>query len=272
MSGTLFGRYASILLGGAELRGYRVAFRIESSDDPSANKATIQIYNLGPDARALLSEKGAFLDLDVGYNDTHGRIFRGNLTKGSHEHTGPDWVSTVTVGDGIKAIQETRHNETHGKGMQLRDIFKAVTSTFGEALGVGNTHEAADRCAPGSPVQTLTKAVTLSGMAAPIATGLAKTLGCRWSVQQGEQRALTADETHGETVVLGRGSGLLGTPQLGEGKAIMGLSLLLPAIAPGSPVQLESSTVEGLVRVARVVHTGDTFDNAWHTSFEGKLL
>ena len=79
----------------------------------------------------------------------------------------------------------------------------------------------------------------------------------------------------------GRGS-LPATPTAGSAKTaptketkVPSLKLraqLYPSILPGMRIEVRSRDVQGIYRVERVAHTGDTGGGDWQTEIEGKPL
>ena len=113
--------------------------------------------------------------------------------------------------------------------------------------------------------------------------------GLEWSIQEGQLQVLPPDEGSDEdVVVLSAATGLIGTINKTkvvnqslltkkDGKLINAgiscTSLLNPDIRPGRRIKIESSfrpDLNGIYRVIKVKHTGDTHAQPWYSEIEAR--
>jgi len=254
----LFNRAARLRVGvpgqeGKDYQGLRINFSIEKSSESNPNTSKIQIYNLSPSSRAFVEQKDLVLILDVGYappgNDPLiENINTGDAKKVTNERNGTDWLTTFELGDGETALQESLFNKSFEAGASLTKVIQDVAGSFGKPINAIS----------GITEKTFSSAITLSGNSKEIMDDLVKGGGSEWSIQDDEVIVLGKKQTTNDPViVVSPATGLLGVPVKRE-EGIEFTSLLLPRIRPGRRVKLESELFNGVYRVRKVVHTGDT--------------
>jgi len=120
----------------------------------------------------------------------------------------------------------------------------------------------------------LKKGVTLSGRSSDMLDKWMKSVGLEWSIQDGRVVANKADDTDDqETVRLFSTSGIIGSPEIGEDGTLTARALLNGNIAPNRRVRVLTELVEGVYKVNKVTHTGDTWGNGpWFSNFVAREL
>jgi hypothetical protein len=262
-----------------EIENLRVAFKVSKSDKKEPNTCEITITNLSETRRKSLQQKGVKFILQAGYEASGiGQIFIGDARTCEHKRDGASWHTTIKSGDGERAFNFARVNESFAAGSPVSDVVKRIASKLG--LGLGNTNKQA--------AQLTGQYVNGYAAQGPASRELDKVLagtGYDWSIQDGELLLLKHDEPSGATVPdIGPDTGLIGSPEYGSpetihkqvkktGKPLLKVRCLLnPAIKIGCQVSIRSERHKGPIRVKKLEHTGDTAGGDWYTDFEGVPL
>jgi hypothetical protein len=251
-----------------KIEDMRVSFDITKSITKEANEAEIKIYNLSESTRSAITAKGAKVVLQAGYQDTLAQIFIGDARQVKHKQEGVDWVSTITCGDGARAMQFARVSESFAGGTQSAQVIKRIAEVA--KIDIGNL----DTILPDIDGE-FTQGYAVHGIAFVELEKLLKVAGYTLSVQDGALLAVTDTSTSTETVlILNRESGLIGSPQMSsedkkDKKPVLTVrSLLQPDLKPGRRVRLRSAQYNGDFRVEKVKHTGDTNGSDWYSDLE----
>lgn len=276
-----FGRIVEVLIGprgqnGKLFRDLRVAFRIEKSLESNPNQATISIYNLSESSRSLVEQDGAVIQLKAGYGENTKLLYLGDIARTTTKRSGGDIVTEIEAGDGEFAYQNATANVSLGPGAKYSQVFSAIGDRLGLSTGSVKITNPNDQFQQG---------YAYSGMARDALDILTEKQGLEWNIQDGQLQVLPAEATTDDTVVLlNPGSGLVGSPfktkilrpdlaRVGKGKEEAGVnitSLLNPEIRPGRRIKVESQFVNGVFKVERVTHSGDTHGNQFYSEVEAR--
>jgi hypothetical protein len=280
--GDLFHRDAVLTVSGIRISAQNAAtkelqpmlrfiFKVVKTLSKEPNTAEVSIYNLSASNRARLQTKNLPVSLDVGYVGNVHQIFSGVLQYGQSSQQGTDWVTTMQSADGAQQFKSARINV----GLKGPVSVTQALNTVAEALGVplGNV---AEKAAAGSQRPSLTqfvKGLVLSGKAEEQLDKVVKSLGYSWSLQDGALQILGPKETvSGQVISLEVGTGLVGSPQLGEDGAVKARSLMQTDLLPGRRVQILSRLVNGFFRIEKVTFEGDTWGVPWYADIEAKPI
>lgn len=249
----------------------RITFNVEKGDAKTPNQAEVTILNLSDNSRSAIQEKGAACIIEAGYVNNTSQIFAGDLQYASTKRSGPDWVTTFQTGDGSAKYRGARISESLPKGTQLTQAIEKAAGALG--VGLGNAVEKIQEGNFRGGLQEFARGVVLQGRASDELDKLLKTAGLQWSIQDGQLQLLRANETtDDQAVVISSGTGMIGSPEVGEKGEVTVRTLLQGLIRPGGRVQLETEELNGLFKVGRVNHVGDTWGNDWYTELEAKPL
>jgi len=276
-----YGRIVEVLIGprgqnGKLFRDLRVAFRIEKSLESTPNSASISIYNLSEGSRSLVEQDGAVIQLRAGYGENVKLLFIGDIARTTTKRSGGDIITEVEAGDGEFAYQNATANVSLGPGAKYSQVFQALGNRLGLTQGTVKITNPNDQFQQG---------YSYSGAARDALDILTEKQGLEWNIQDGQLQVLPADVTTDDLViVLNPGSGLVGSPfktkilrpdlaRVGKGKEESGVSatsLLNPEIRPGRRVQVESQFVNGVFKVEKVTHSGDTHSTQFYSEVEAR--
>ena len=254
----LFGRRWKLQVGTRSWDGLRVVFSVDRSLTKAPNPASISVYNLSDASRGLLSDKGVTVQLSAGYEDTAEVLFTGTLRRAQHRKDGADIVSEIFAADGQAAWNSTV-NAVVGGDRALRDVVRDLATAMGLKVQP-STLAAISGTTRGGTV--------LRGYAHRDLDILLRSAGYEWSVQDEALQVLRSGAALAtDAVKLDEDTGLVGWPEpLEKGKGYTAVSLLQPRIQPGRSVVLRSRVAEGVFRVRRVTHAGDTHSPSNWTS------
>ncbi len=247
----------------------KVTFSVTRTIQKEPNKATVSIYNLRKDNRIALQEKKLATIIEAGYVDNTSQIFSGELEFGENKQDGRNWITTLQAGDGVRKYKESRINTSFKGPAKVTDVLQAAAKALG--VDLGNLGDVAGSLR--GALTEFTNGMVLSGKAEKQLDKVAKSMGLRWSIQDGKLQFLGPDQFVGTIATrLAPGTGLIGSPEPGEDGVIRVRSLLQPNLLPGQRVQVQSAEVDGFFRIEKVIFSGDTWGNDWFADMECKPL
>lgn len=293
MSGRLLNRGAAVVIGKASrdaffvtteqtrIEDLRMAFTITRTLKPEPNPATVTLYNAGPETLALLRERPLSITIEAGYDGDLEIAFVGDLTYAATTTEGPNRVTKIQAGDGARAHRSARVSRTFKAGTDARTAVKAAAASMG--LRFPTSLEDANELR-----QQFAAGITLSGPSHAEMTRILGARGMDWSIQNGTLAVYRARDHRNDPPIICtteageqvEGLRILGSPEEGaptkETKVptVSFRTQLFPQLGPGMRVEVRSRDVNGIYRVERVAHTGDTGggSDGWQSEIEGKAL
>src|SRR6056297_657031 len=231
------------------IRNLRMQFRVEKTDQPDPNTASITIFNLSLDSRAKLEENtDLFLTIEAGYGDETKIIFSGDVDKMQSVKTRVDWLTTIETGDGKKDLKESTLEKSYKKGTKVTTVVQDALNTFTNLK---------NKVLDGSLIDSTKELVTggtFSGSSKKILETLLGSEELDFSVQDGEITITkNFQPTDNEIYVVSSNSGLIDSSAKTEqktkdGKIRKGVtftSLLNPNFKPKQLVKVVSVELEG---------------------------
>ncbi len=288
----LFGRKFALTVGTLEVSAFRCKFKIEKTLKPEPNKALIEVYNLSPDHRGQLAElapgKSIKLGrkrktqvakpqpgrvpcrLEIGYDNAEiEQIFFGDLRTVDSEIDGPDWVTSISSGDGERAYRTARISQAYGPKVPVSTALRAAVKSLG--LGDGNLAKVLSGLSLQGQAGVYTRGVVLSGAASRVLTDICRSADLEWSIQDGTVQFVDFGKVlSGRAVVLKPGTGLIGSPNVSADGVMNCKTLIVPGLRCGGIVVLDSTMVEGNFRVEKIEYVGDTHGQDWTAEIWGK--
>lgn len=298
----LFGRSYKLTLDDIEIEGggvgesrfgLDVKFKVESSTKAGPNKIDLDVYNLNPDHRsALLKQSGSQVSkkdrkpvpvqLEAGYEDDRGVIFRGELRNLVIKRDGGDFDISLAGSDAGYTMNVANINRNFAPGTRVFDVVLACANELG--VGVGNLAGFSDISFPNLG-STFSEGYAINKSADKALTDLLFRGGLTWSVQRG---VIQVKKNHrpvdGEVYLISPETGLVGTPEpevdatvlpATTGKAnppvaakrtglIKVRTLLLHQLYPGAKIDLESESFKGGYQITQIDYLGETSGNDWY--------
>lgn len=277
----LYGRVVEVLVGpkggtGKLITDLRIQFKVEKTLDPQPNQAQIQITNLSDATRALCETEGAFIVLRAGYTGAVKTLYQGDIARVDTRIQGPDIVTSIEAGDGEQEYRNAKADVSFGPGAKFTQVFGALSDRLGLAKGSVKIPNPGDQFLQG---------YTGAGTVREQLDYLAEKQGLEWSIQDGQLQMLAPEaSTDEDVVVLSAATGLVGSPfktkvtrpdlaRKGKGKdesGIQAIALLNAELRPGRRIQVESRLVNGIYKIQKVSHSGDTHGNSFYSELEAR--
>lgn len=251
-----------------EIEDLRMTFEIVKTLEKTANEAKISVANLSENTRNEFARKPLHIRLDAFYDDEPQLIFKGDLHWSSSKPVGPDWITEFQCGDGMRSIREARIKRTYKSGVSSKTVLKDLINNAGMKVptSISGATELLKQFASG---------VTVSGQTSVEMSRLLAKHGMSWSIQNGKLQILRNNDVRpGEAIVINQESGMIGSPEFGAPKkaggkpTLMVKTLLLPRAIPGIKISVESLAINGVFKVTRVRHSGDTHGDEWSTEMD----
>lgn len=275
-----FGRYCELQLGipGAEARSWtdlRVSFSVKHTSRSRPSAAKVKVYNLAPGSREFAGRDGLFCWVRAGYDADRQAgvlpvVVQGDVTLVDHARMGPDWVTTIYVGDGAALYRGARISRSVA-GLTRRDALRQLVEPLDVAVDatglVGRLtdpewNEPIDAVIEGS-IEHAMREVLLPGWT--------------WTIIDGELKLVPpTDVLEERAYVLSSDSGLVGSPKRKirttnrrpRVDGVEATSLLIPELRAGRAVQVQSSELAGNYVIREVTHAGDTHDDQWFSTLQ----
>ena len=263
----LFDRKIELQIGDTELEGLDISFKIQKDTSTNPNPAEICIFNLNPKNRKYLSDNEKIpILLKVGYNKTTALLFKGDLQRCEHFLENLDWRTTLTCGDGLKAITEARTNKTFTKGSGVLDVIKSIASSL-PGVDCGDAFLELEK----KQLPTINKGLSVSG---PSIDELEKMLTAQGLFASIQDAALQIQEKNKPTtrkiVLLNPQSGLLSVNQQGTKGTIKAKTLLMPELQAGCPVAIGIKDKYESYTIKKCTFSGSNYNNNWFTEIEAQ--
>jgi hypothetical protein len=271
-----FGRIVELTIGppggaGKLIKDLRIAFFVQKTDEESANKAQIEIYNLSDNSALEIGKAKNSVVLRAGYQDEGGakNLFFGEVSTAVYKKETPETKLEITAFDGQSNIQEKNVSISYGPGITVQQIFNDLLSIFG--LPLSN----AGLVLSGS----YANGYAFVGKAKDAITEVLSFAGKTWTIQNQQLTVISPGESVERTgLLISPSTGLLNTPEPLDDvdddstkevpKRYKVRSLLFPQMVPGAEIQVESSIVNGTFRVETVEFTGDNFEGSFTSEAE----
>lgn len=285
----MFNRVARVTIPSInfEVTGLKINFKVEKSLVGYPNLANIKIYNLSESSRNKIEEEGLQIQLYVGHEDTSvPLLFEGDIVNVVHIKSGPDWVSEIFCADGVNILSTSTINKTLPAGVDTQQIFNELVNQM-DGIKKGAT-EGIQNCLSGK--RSVLRELQLSGNVKDFLDRLSKDCGFEYSVNDGviETTATGLPLSDVPPFIINQGTGMIGSPERTE----IGINvrhLLLPELKLARTIKVESLSAkinvgnlffrkvppirnEGIYRIDKLVHIGDTRDNPWETQIQSRIF
>lgn len=245
----------------------RCKFDIMKNDNREVNKASLSIWNLKEENRTKLQEKDLEIVIEAGYVDEINQIFKGDIEHAFINREFVDWITALELGDGSKKAQSSTINFGMRGGQKPGAILKKAAEALG--LDLGNVDEKVATNGVRSVLSEFINNVILNGKATDVLDEVASSMGLSYSIQDKKLNVFAKGEPlKAPAIQLNLGTGLIGSPQIGEEGIVIARSLLDGRIVPRQKIELESLITTGTFMAKSVHHTGDTWGDDWTTEVE----
>ena len=283
-------RLVSVVLGGASgddvqavsISGLRIDFEVIKYDGAAPDIATIRIFNLSPDRRALTRERYRRVILEFGYStDTVAILFIGEVFNVvTSREGGTDIVTTLYCGSGVNVLENGFAQQRFPIGAAIRDMVEAV----GKAAEDFGVQFAGISDAINESGEPATRGRVVQGSIDSVLRELLEGTGFRYSINDGVLSIDQPTVDDDSSVVIAPDRGLIGS--LRETNAGYDFTCICnPSIRVGQTVGVFSnfreSNRDGLnytahrnargayVRVMQMTHKGSSYSGGATTDVTG---
>lgn len=287
MSAAQFGRMCSLRLGNStaqlDLSSLQIKFQVHQGDIQTPNSADIRVYNVSAETAQRIQKEFSKVILQAGYEGNFGTIFSGTavqLRRGRESSI--DSYLDITAGDGDQAYNFALMNKSLSAGSTATDRLRAITGAMAP--------HGVDRATTAQlPDNRLARGKVMFGLARDHARALANNTQTDWSIQDGQLTLIPKSAyLPGEIPVITAATGMIGMPEQTQ-DGIKLTCLLNPNIKMGGRIQLDNASIQqfkfglslgsfaqnafvpsldndGIYRVLRMEHAGDTRGQEWYTT------
>ena len=280
MSEILYGRRYRVIVGSVDVSDLRCVFYIEKSMEETPNYSEITVYNLAPETENKIIETGERTVLEAGYvGSQYGLIFDGDIVqalRGKEDNT--TYTLTLVCQDADKFLNNGFVNQSLTAGQTPATIAEKLCRKAANAVELDCVSENLEN-------KKLTRGKVVFGLARDYLHQIARTEQAAFYCNDGKVNIVkAADLPQGEIVSLCPKSGLIGAPEMTD-DGIKATCLLNPRLNLNSFVHIDNSYVrkqkmsrdsqpkqmdiDGVYRIVKIIHEGDTRGNSWYTQFTG---
>ena len=253
----------------------RISFSLDKADTTTQNEATISVWNLNKEHKAVLEKDDCLVVLSAGYGTNLALAFCGAVTSSATSQDGADMVTEIHVTDSLIEIRDTYISISYAGTINTKKILQDIASK----MGVGIVF------APKATFKDFLNGYTFVGQAKTALNKVCNSAGLEWSLQNGVLQIKKPNTTITDMVyVLSPETGLLDIPtrlsqsaetakdgnttskknQTGwEVRYFMNL-----AIGVNDFVKLESKVATGYFKVNKIKINGDNFGGEWTCTAE----
>ena len=280
-----FGRKIFLKIGDLEIADLRVNFKIEKSLVGYPNLGNIKIYNLSETSRNNIETQFKDIEFSAGH-ETPVLIFKGQIVNVVHQKFGVDWVSEIFGGDATQALADSTINKTLAPGATTEKIFDELVGQL-DGVTKGVT-DGLSNCLSGK--KSLLRSLQLSGGVKAWLDAIAEQCGFDYSVNDGIIETTTENQplTDVAPIIISQGTGMIGSPERTE-IGINVRTLLDPNLKLARRIQVKAISQainignlnfrkippvknQGIYRMDKLIHVGDTHDNPWETQISARVF
>jgi len=286
----LFGRRLNLLVGSLSIpagqgTGLDVEFTVkrgvkitQQSMAPQPNTCDLTIFNLSPNHRQQIEASSTSnaksppvpVAIAAGYQGISHTIFAGELRTAHTVTVGPRKATTLTTGDGDKALTQARLTLALGKGSSAKQALQQIVASLG--VGAGNLQRAITLLEQQPLAACLfARGITFKGAAADIMSDFCRSVGLAWSIQNGALQFTSLGEPlAGQAILIDSQHGMTSSPTVDTKGVLTVNTEMIPGIVPGIAISVQAANIQGGFRVLRVTTKGATDGNDWGHEIEAQ--
>lgn len=240
----------------------------------AANQSTVMIYNLNPDDENLLIKEGQRIIIEAGYEGSqYGMIFCGNIIQPLRsKENGVDYCLTLVSMDADRYATYGLIGVSLTAQQTARDAVDAVLTKSSQQIGRGFLTQTGIRYPRGK---------VMFGMSRDYLSQIAKSENSAFYIEDGQVNIVSPpDVGKGEILSFNPQTGLINSP-VQNNMGIQCSVLLNPQLKLNSLFHVDNTKIqnmqytmgeavrsldkEGIYRVIKLTHHGDTRGNEWYT-------
>lgn len=253
----------------------RVTFLVQHEIGGYISYAEISVYNLTAENEDAIFSKYRTVTLQAGFKELFGTVFKGELVNVQRIPGGATGTRGIKLfcRSSAQAASYNTVNQSFGASTDPVDIIRACAQAIGNPIIFSGDFSDIPRRARGTVLQ---------GNPITILDSLAKSFGFAWSVENGITKIIRNGHTvEGEVFLFSSRTGMIGSPVVTDTEVSVRVALN-PVVQLGRQIKIESvapefsfsgayfvniprSIGEGVYRVSRIVHVGDSHGQVWES-------
>lgn len=278
-----FDRVCRVVIEGAKLitiENAKIQFEIIKSKNAKENTAKLEIYNLAPVTRKLITEQEALVRIFAGYSQNKGliEIGQGDISKIKHNRDKTEVVTEIYMAEGLRIIRDNPISIgfSSKSKLKLADVL--------DTLRTKSNNKYSFRLIDVDDSKTIDNGYSDLGSLDQILNNLAIQFGFGWSVQNGIITIKgTKKSLSSEIMLLTPKNGLILHPESvkqvsrrlekssitkQERKINSVQALLQPHLQVNDIIAIQSQDLNGKYEIQKITHKGDTRGNDWYSDME----
>lgn len=256
----------------------KIKFEIIKSAKPKENAAKIEIYNLAPDTRRMITEEESNVRILAGYSKNEGliEIGQGDISKIKHNKDKTEVVTEIYLAEGLRTTKTKPVSFGYGydTNLKLSTILQEITKQTEKQFKTIDIDEN----------KVITTGYSDCGSLDYVMNNLAVNFNFSWSMQNGVIVVKgNKSSSRKEILLLSPETGLILHPESVkkvskklEKSEITKMSkksrsvqcLLQPKLQIHDVIRLQSQDINGLFEVQKITHVGDMRGNDWYSTLE----
>lgn len=276
-----FDRVCKVIVEGPQgvtIEGAKIQFEIVKSKNAKENTAKVEIYNLAPNTRKIISEQDGLVRIFAGYSQDKGliEIGQGDISKVRHNRDKTEVVTEIYTAEGIKKIRDNPISISFSSKSKLKltnviDTLKTKINNQFRLIDVDDS-------------KTIDNGYSDLGSLDQIMNNLSLQYAFSWSIQNGIITIKGTKKPMGnEIMLLTTSSGLILHPEsvkrvsrrlekssiTKQAKQVNSVQALLqPHLQINDIIAIESQDLKGKYEIQKITHRGDTRGNDWYSDME----
>jgi hypothetical protein len=262
--------------GSSTLDQIRIEFSVSKGISSAANTADITIFNLEESHRNSIGKEFDNITLEAGYippggDGNVGIIFKGAVRDVEHRREGPNILTTISCGDGDRALRRATISKSFPAGTPVKDVVEEVYKQM-EKEGVTR----GEWKFPEDMQPTFKRPYAACGSCTRELDTIGRGKGFYWSSQNETIEIVPGNGFVGSVALITPETGMIGTPAITD-NGVRVSALLNPEIRPNRRVQVKSQTLEmnaadGMYRVSEVTFSGNNMDGDFKVDVSGESI
>lgn len=278
-----FDRVCKVVIEGAKviaIENSKIQFEIVKSKNAKENTAKVEIYNLAPATRKLITEQDALVRIFAGYTQNKGliEIGQGDISKVKHNRDKTEVVTEIYIAEGIRKIRDNPISISFSSKSKLK------LANVLDNLRTKSNNQFVFRLIDVDESKTIDNGYSDLGSLDQILNNLRLQFGFEWSVQNGIITIKgTKKSLANEIMLLTPKNGLILHPESvkhvsrrlekssitrQEKKVNSIQALLQPHLQVNDIIAIASGDLNGKYEIQKITHKGDTRGNDWYSDME----
>ena len=278
-----FDRVCKVVIEGAKvitIENSKIQFEIIKSKNAKENTAKVEIYNLAPATRKLITEQDALVRIFAGYAQNKGliEIGQGDISKVKHNRDKTEVVTEIYIAEGLRKIRDNPISISFSSKSKLK------LANVLDNLRTKSNNQFVFRLIDVDESKTIDNGYSDLGSLDQILNNLRLQFGFGWSVQNGIITIKgTKKSLANEIMLLTPKNGLILHPESvkhvsrrlekssitrQEKKVNSIQALLQPHLQVNDIIAIASGDLNGKYEIQKITHKGDTRGNDWYSDME----